>query len=233
MAMWVKICANTNLQDALLAAELGADAVGFVFAPSKRQVTAEEVAAITPGLPSSVCRVGVFATKDAVEIVAAVESAGLNAVQLHGTPDAALLEELSESLPMGVQIVQTVAYTVDADDRESSDERFVQSLSNAMMHPAVSMVLLDTANAGASGGLGVAFDWAHVAPLVERGRAGASANGKEVPRLILAGGLRAENVQAAIAELRPDGVDVASGVEARPGFKNPERLREFLAAARG
>src|SRR5277367_1331317 len=99
--MWVKICANTNLQDALLAAELGADAVGFVFAPSKRQVTAEQVAAITPELPSSVCKVGVFATKDAAEIVAAVERAGLNAVQLHGAPDAELLRELSEALPMG------------------------------------------------------------------------------------------------------------------------------------
>ncbi len=84
MSMWVKICANTNLADAQLAAELGADAVGFVFAPSKRQVNADQVAAITRNLPGPIARVGVFATRDAAEIARAVQLAGLSAVQLHG-----------------------------------------------------------------------------------------------------------------------------------------------------
>jgi phosphoribosylanthranilate isomerase len=81
--MWIKICANTNLEDAKLAAELGADALGFVFAPSPRRVTSAEVAKITPHLPSAVERVGVFHAVDAYEIARAAHEAGLTAVQLH------------------------------------------------------------------------------------------------------------------------------------------------------
>ena len=94
--MWVKICGNTNLEDAALAAKLGADAVGFVFAESKRQVTATQVAAITARLPAGVERVGVFYSHDAEEIAETVETAGLTAVQLHGGLDEVLLMRLSE-----------------------------------------------------------------------------------------------------------------------------------------
>ena len=89
--MWVKICGNTNLEDAALAAELGADAVGFVFAASKRQVTAAQVAAITMHLPEEVERIGVFDSHDAGEIAAVAQEAGLTAVQLHGGLDEKLL----------------------------------------------------------------------------------------------------------------------------------------------
>src|SRR5215469_7382393 len=94
--MFIKICANTNLEDTQLAAELGADAVGFVFAPSKRRVTPEQVARITPHLPVSVERVGVFDWLDAEEIAHAVRTAGLNAIQLHGNPDHALARRLHD-----------------------------------------------------------------------------------------------------------------------------------------
>src|SRR5450631_152443 len=93
--MWVKICGNTNLEDAALAAELGADAVGFVFAESKRQVTAAQVAAITPHLPEGVERVGVFYSRDVEEIAATVAEAGLTAVQLHGGLDEGLIDVLA------------------------------------------------------------------------------------------------------------------------------------------
>jgi len=89
-------------------------------------------------------------------------------------------------------------------------------------------VLIDAAKSGASGGLGVAFDWAHVGEIVER----AVGSREPRPRVILAGGLNAYNVAEAIEALKPWGVDVASGVEATPGKKDPVRLREFLVAAR-
>jgi phosphoribosylanthranilate isomerase len=230
--MFIKICANTNLADAQLAAELGADAVGFVFAPSKRLVTAEQVAEITPHLPDNVLPVGVFATADAQEIIAAVRAAGLRGVQLHHAPDPTLAEELNCAFEGHVQLIQAVPYAIDAADRAAADERFVAALTTALRTPAISAVLLDAARGNASGGLGVAFDWAHAAALVGRAYDAAAIDGRDLPKLIVAGGLSAENVGDAIATLRPWGVDVASGVEASPGRKDPERLREFLAAAR-
>src|SRR5271168_3048324 len=92
--MWIKICANTNLADARLAADLGADALGFVFAPSKRQVTVAQVAAITPHLPATVETVAVLISHDAEEIIDLVHSTGVTGVQLHGDLDLALVRAL-------------------------------------------------------------------------------------------------------------------------------------------
>jgi phosphoribosylanthranilate isomerase len=229
--MFIKICANTNLADAQLAAELGADAVGFVFAPSKRQVTGEQVAAITPHLPSQVAAVGVFATTDAQEIIAAVRGAGLTGVQLHHELRPDLVSELNAAFEGRVQLIQLVPYPVDAADQAAADAQFETALRAALATPELSAVLVDAARAGVSGGLGAAFDWNHVAVLVGRAYAEASSE-HDLPKLIVAGGLHAENVGAAIAALQPWGVDVASGVESQPGGKNPERLRAFLAAVR-
>ncbi|HVG26631.1 MAG TPA: phosphoribosylanthranilate isomerase [Acidobacteriaceae bacterium] len=230
--MFVKICANTNLADAQMAAELGADAVGFVFAPSKRRVSVEQVAEITPHLPGSVLTVGVFATREAKAIVDAVGGSGLGGVQLHSSPDAALLEELNCGFEGRVRLIQTVSYAIDAEDREAADEQFVAALQTAVSAPAVWAVLLDAARGGVSGGLGARFDWEHAAGLVRQVYAEAGENGGNLPKLIVAGGLRAENVREAIGALHPWGVDVASGVESVPGKKDPERMRLFLAAAR-
>jgi phosphoribosylanthranilate isomerase len=224
--MFIKICANTNLEDAQLAAELGADAVGFVFAPSKRQVTVEQVAAITPHLPGSVAKVGVFAGSGAQEIAAAVREAGLTAVQLHHAPDAAMVEELNCAFEGRVQLIQVVPFAVDGPETE-----FAVKLGEALAIEGISAVLLDAARGGVAGGLGVSFDWRRAAELVERAY-GAAKDGRELPKLIVAGGLRAENVGEAMRTLRPWGVDVASGVEARPGKKDPVKLREFLDAVR-
>jgi phosphoribosylanthranilate isomerase len=226
--MFIKICANTNLEDARLAAELGADAVGFVFAPSKRRVMAEQVAAITSELPAGLEKVGVFATVDPYEVGRYVERAGLTAAQLHGAFDAAMVRALWAESGGKLRIIQTVAYAVDAEDREDADDRFEWTLATVFDEPAVWAVLIDAAKSGASGGLGVVFDWAHVAEIVQR----AIGAREPRPRVILAGGLNAENVAQAIAGLKPWGVDVASGVEASPGKKDPARLRAFVVAAR-
>lgn len=230
--MFVKICANTSLADVQLAAELGADAVGFVFAPSRRQVNAEQVAAITPHLPDNVLTVGVFATADTHVIISSVRTAGLCGVQLHCAPNAKLVEELNCAFEGHVQLIQTVSYAIDAADRAVADDAFAAELMTTLRTPAISAVLLDAARGNASGGLGVTFDWKHAAALVRRAYEAAACDGRELPRLIVAGGLRAENVGDAIAVLQPWGVDVASGVEASPGKKDPERLRAFLAVAR-
>jgi phosphoribosylanthranilate isomerase len=224
--MWVKICANTNLEDAKTAAELGADAVGFVFAKSKRQVTPEMVDEITEKLPATVEKVGVFDTKDPYEVDHYVGCCGLTAAQLHRAYDAEFVRLLAAEFGGELKIIQTVAYEVDAKDRRKADAKFEAVLQMVFADSHVWAVLLDAKKAGASGGLGLAFDWKHVAEIVER------ALGDHQHRVILAGGLDAENVTEAIAALKPWGVDVASGVEASPGTKDWERMRKFIAAAR-
>ncbi|MGC9199976.1 MAG: phosphoribosylanthranilate isomerase [Acidobacteriaceae bacterium] len=230
--MFVKICANTNVEDVRLAAALGVDAVGFVFAPSKRRVTAEQVERMVQGLPPGLERVGVFDSKEPGEITSDVRRIGLTAAQLHGSFDVGLVRALDAEFGDALKIIQTVAYAVDAVDaaeQVDAEERFGLRLKSVFDEPAVWAVLIDAAKAGSSGGLGVALDWARVAKLVGRATVGRSSR----PRVILAGGLRAENVAQAIAEFQPWGVDVASGVEAVAGKKDPERLRAFVAAVRG
>jgi len=227
--MWTKICANTNVDDALMAIEMGADAVGFVFAPSKRQVTPDEAAEMIAELPAGVEKVGVFATEDPNQVQGCVDVAGLTAVQLHGAYRASIVQHLVEECGGDLKIIQTMAYEMDPADREDSDARFEGALRLVFGDPNVWAVLLDTAKGGASGGLGVSFDWERVGKIVARTR---KAFGDDAPRVILAGGLRAENVAQAIAVIDPWGVDVASGVEAAPGKKDRERLRAFLDAAK-
>lgn len=224
--MWVKICANTNLEDTKTAAELGADAVGFVFAKSKRQVAPELVDEITEKLTGAVEKVGVFDTDDPYEVEHCVECCGLTAVQLHRAYDAEMVRLLAAELG-GVKIIQTVAYAVDAKDRVKADAKFEAALKTVFADERVWAVLLDAKKSGASGGLGVALDWGHVAGIVRR------VVGDREVKLILAGGLNAENVAEAIAAMRPWGVDVASGVEREVGKKDWEKVRRFIAAAKG
>jgi phosphoribosylanthranilate isomerase len=232
--MWVKICANTNLEDARTAAELGADAVGFVFAPSKRQVTPEQVAKITPHLPARVLSVGVFASTDAEEIAAGAGLAGLGAVQLHSRYDPVLVGAVIEKTRGALRLIQVVSIEVGAAD--SNEDVLLQRLEEPLTDARLRAVLLDAAQGGASGGLGRTFAWDRVAPLLQRAMQRAQRTheraGSSMPYVILAGGLRPENVAEAIRVLRPTGVDVATGVEAAPGRKDPERVASFLAAAR-
>ena len=219
--MWVKICGNTNLEDAVLAVELGADAVGFVFAASPRQVTPAQVAAITSHLPEGVERVGVFDTHNPDLIANAAQAAGLTDVQLHGGFDEELLEHMSEVLAPGVRIIQTLHWPLGDP---SSALRVADELRRLDELGITERVLIDSKVGAATGGTGVAFDW-------EAAR-GVFAPAPKGARLILAGGLRPDNVEQAIVQLEPWGVDVSSGVEAAPGRKDPERLRRFIENAR-
>ena len=219
--MFVKICANTNLEDARLAAELGADAVGFVFAESKRRVNAEQVAAITRELPAELIKVGVFTSTDPDEILRTAKTAGLNAVQLHSDFDPDLVDAIVSGSKGMLSVLQVIDVPEGAmlEDLESE-------LRVTVEHPYIEAVLLDASHGGASGGTGKTFDWDATAMLVRR--VAIETGG----RVIVAGGLRAGNVGEAINAFRPWGVDVASGVEATPGKKDAAKLREFIAAVR-
>jgi phosphoribosylanthranilate isomerase len=233
--MWIKICANTNLADAQLAAALGADALGFVFAPSSRQVTVEQVAAITPHLPSSIETIAVVQTRDAHAIVDTVRATGVTGVQLHGGLDLSLVRALRHTLGASVSITQTLHWVIDEDDEGDENLANVESaalvaaqLQQIAAEPAIARVLLDAKVGNAGGGTGRSFDWNAARQALT---AASEAAGKPID-LIVAGGLRPENVAEAIHALRPWGVDVASGVEAAPGRKDPVRLKRFLECAR-
>lgn len=220
--MWIKICGNTNLEDAQMAAEMGADAVGFVFAPSRRRVTAKDVAQITPHLPANVERIGVFDSLYAEEIAAVVREAGLTAVQLHGGGELVLAKRLNELFEGRVGLIQTVHWSVDEGSESANAVR--QRLNEIEAANGIERVLIDSKVGQATGGTGVSFDWA-AARAVLHGGSGRS-------KMIVAGGLRPENVAEAISKLNPWGVDVASGVEKAPGRKDPEKLAAFIRNAR-
>jgi phosphoribosylanthranilate isomerase len=220
--MWIKICGNTNLADAQLAAELGADAVGFVFAPSVRQVTAAQVAQITQHLPEGLECVGVFPALPAEEIAAAAQESGLTAVQLHGGVNSDLVRRLDEIFNGQVKLIQTVHWQVDANGAAAAV--VARQLQQIVADDLVGRVLMDSQVGQVTGGTGVSFDWDTAHTIFTEAGAGL--------KLIVAGGLRPDNVAEAIRRLNPWGVDVASGVEQSPGHKSPEKLAAFLRAAR-
>jgi phosphoribosylanthranilate isomerase len=222
--IWIKICANTSLEDALLAAEAGADAVGFVFAPSPRQVTAVEVAAIVPHLPVAVEKIGVFVDATLEEIVSTVEACGLTGVQLHFDAAPELPAQLHQWLGPELRILGVVHFSAGTGEQQAA--RMAEHVRN----PHVDAVLVDSRTEMAVGGTGVTFDWVEARKALFQN---AEAQGDEVKtRRIAAGGLNPDNVADAIATLHPWGVDVVSGVEAAPGHKDKAKVREFVARAR-
>ncbi len=217
--MWIKICGNTSLEDALFAAEAGANAVGFIFAPSPRRVSREQVKAITPHLPAGLEKYGVFVDAGFEEIVAAVNECGLTGVQLHATQDAGLPQRLREHFagsPRGgrLGILRVIHYGRELEPQ----------LQEMRADRAVDAVLIDSRTTTQVGGTGIAYDW--------QGAQGSFLRSAPHLRMIAAGGLKPENVAEAIVTLRPWGVDVASGVEREPGRKDPAKVKAFVAAAR-
>lgn len=221
--MWIKLCANTNLADAQLAADACADAIGFVFAPSARRVTAGQIAEIMPALPADITGIGVFNTQDFEDIVFSLHTAGLHGVQLHGQLDFSLIERLHNAFDRTFFLIQTLHWDVTGDPARA-EQRLRDELRAIGRHGAIDAVLLDSRTATASGGTGRTLDWPRARDVL------AAEAGKL--RTILAGGLTPDNVDEAIRTLRPWGVDVASGVESAPGKKDPARVYAFIRAAR-
>jgi phosphoribosylanthranilate isomerase len=215
MSLWIKICGNTSLEDALLGAENGADAVGFVFAPSPRRVTAKQVAGIAARLPESLEKIGVFVDSSAEEIEATVRGCGLSGVQLQFEARRDLTARLRERFGPQLRILRVLHYA----------EGLAESAVELAHDKNIDALLLDSRTATAVGGTGVAFDWKSAA-------ADLSADSGLKKHIVVAGGLTASNVADAIATLHPWGVDVVSGVEAMPGSKDPDKVRRFIAQAR-
>ncbi|HEY3845025.1 MAG TPA: phosphoribosylanthranilate isomerase [Acidimicrobiales bacterium] len=197
--LFVKICGITSEADALLCISLGADAVGFMFAPSVRQVAVQTAADIVKRLPPEILTVGVFRDEAPQRVVEMVHQAGLGAAQLHGHESSQETQWIRARLPMVIK-------AFPAGDRTIS--RFEEFGADFLM--------VDGDNPGS----GEVFDWK-------------LAEGVADPtRLIVAGGLRPDNVAQAVAHLRPAGVDVSTGVESAPGRKDPLLVREFIINAR-
>jgi phosphoribosylanthranilate isomerase len=216
MSLWIKICGNTSLEDAMLAAEAGADAVGFVLAPSPRRVTPAEVAAIVPHLPATLEKIGVFVDAPFEEIEATVRAAALSGVQLHFNAAPDLPARLRERFGPALQILRVIHFGAES---AAEAEAIVQD-------PYVDAVMVDSRTATAVGGSGQSFDWLAASNTLFEG-----AQARE-RHLVVAGGLNPENVAQAIATLRPWGIDVVSGVEAAPGRKDPAKVRAFIANAK-
>ncbi len=197
--LFVKICGITSEADALLAVGMGASAVGFVFAPSPRQMAPSAVADIVKRLPYETVTVGVFRDESPSRVVEIAGQIGLRAVQLHGFESAEDTRWVADRVNWTMK-----AFPAGHRNIERFSEYGAQTL------------LVDGANPGS----GELFDWRLAEGVVDPGR------------LMVSGGLRPDNVAAAIAHLHPWGVDVASGVESAPGVKDPGRLREFVTVAR-
>jgi phosphoribosylanthranilate isomerase len=198
----VKICGITRLEDARLAVELGAAALGFNFyRPSPRFIEPASAHVIVTQLPPFIVGVGVFADEtDGGHVARIARSAGVNAVQLHGPKFTA-----QDGALEGFGVIHAVAVRPGSNPAEWGGLR-------------ASALLLDAYDTSLSGGTGKTFDW------------NLAREAKKYGPIILAGGLTPENVGRAIRDVRPFAVDVASGVESGPGIKDSAKLRAFFAA---
>jgi phosphoribosylanthranilate isomerase len=212
---WVKICGMTNLEDALVAVDAGADAVGFVFyEKSPRCVSVETVREIVAKLPEKVERVGVFVNEQEDSICSVIDEAGITAVQMHGDNEDPHVADLVVGRRPEIKVLAAISM------------HHPNPRGWAMMwHPdSVRAFLLDSGTVSKHGGTGEAFDWSAATPVL--------ADIRRLGRIVAAGGLTPANVGKAIEILKPWGVDVASGVEARPGKKDPGKVRAFVRAVR-
>ncbi|HEX6748478.1 MAG TPA: phosphoribosylanthranilate isomerase [Longimicrobium sp.] len=207
----VKVCGLMRHEDAVVAAEAGARYLGAILAPGyRRTVTPEAAAVIFEGLPAQ--RAGVFVNAAADELRRAAEAARLDVLQLHGdeSPDLAAA-------------LRGEGFTVWKAIRPRSGDEFAEAA--VLYAGSVDALLIDGFSADARGGTGTAFPWREVAERI-------AALGLDVA-IVAAGGLRPENVAEAASILRPDVVDVSSGVESAVGIKDAEAVRAFAAAVRG
>jgi phosphoribosylanthranilate isomerase len=201
----VKVCGITNPDDARVAADAGADAIGLIFAESPRRVSVERAREIAAALPVGVLKVGVFVDADPEEVLRIARVVGLDYVQLHGDEPPEALAEIRDG---GIGVMK--ALRVRNAEALAAVERYEADL-----------FLLDAWSAKARGGTGARFDWELAKSL--RGR----------DNIVVSGGLGPENVREAIEYFEPYGVDASSSLEERPGKKSGERVRRFVRAARG
>ncbi len=208
----VKFCGMTRPQDAALASEIGARYVGVVFADGPRRVTPEQARTILDAAGATAKRVGVFGTNEPDEIARVSEAARLDVVQLHSDPTTADVRAIRKKFSGEVWAAIRIAGA------------HIPAAAEALFDTA-DAVVLDARSEHRLGGTGMALPWEELEVDLARDRGGAA--------VVLAGGLKPDNVATAIRTLAPDVVDVSSGVERSPGVKDPWLMREFYAAASG
>jgi phosphoribosylanthranilate isomerase len=206
MPVRVKICGITNIQDARVAIESGADALGFIFfSGSPRHVSPETATRIVREISPFVAKVGVFVDAPVEVILKIARGTGMDTIQLHGNESSAMCDELSET---GLNVIK--AFRVKNATTLEHIKKF-----------RASAYLLDSYVPGELGGTGALFNWDLALKAKDFGTP-----------IILAGGLDPENVSDAVAKVAPYGLDVSSGVEASPGKKDAEKVRRFVARAK-
>lgn len=197
----IKICGLTRLEDALQAAELGADALGFVFySPSPRYVKPSVVANIVSQLPAFVTTTALFVNAPRNEIDSILSSTQIDLLQFHGDEDAQFCESFNRPYIKALRV-----------------KKGLDILSTASLFKSARAVLLDAYVPGIPGGTGHRFDWQCIPEALRS-------------RLVLAGGLDSENVADAVSQVRPFAVDVSGGVEADKGIKDAGKIRRFIHA---
>lgn len=236
---WVKICGMTNLEDALVAVDAGADAVGFVFyEKSPRCVSVKTVREIVEKLPAGVEKIGVFVglDEDPINVLLQAELTGTQCyTSLDGVAGSNARNKAigGDCLPPHFRSLMAFPMSLFSGD-VSEVARVLTGFaeSRKRMPEGVSIpdgfldtFLLDSGNLRQPGGTGHTFDWKKARDIAEGMR-------KDGLKLVVAGGLTPENVGEAIEILQPWGVDVASGVETKPGKKDPEKVRAFVRAVR-
>jgi phosphoribosylanthranilate isomerase len=199
-----KVCGITTPEDALTAANSGADAVGLVFAESPRKLSVEQAREVANTLPDGVLKVGVFVDEEPEEVLRVVREVGLDYAQLHGDESPETVTFLRGE---GVKVIKALrvrgAGSLAAMDKYEAD-----------------LFLLDAWSEKARGGTGERFDWEVAKSYGGRGN------------ILVSGGLTPENVREAIQFFEPYGVDASSSLEDAPGKKNGERVRRFVSAAK-
>ena len=212
----IKICGITNKEDALMAAEAGADALGFILYPkSPRFVEPDRVAEIISALPPFVTPVGVFVDEEDQEIRRILRRCGLRILQFHGNESPAFCRSFREKA--------IKAFRVGETRNENGN-----TLRERMQNYTVDACLLDTYTRDLPGGTGNTFDWGIAAEV----RAALQNSPSCSKRIILSGGLTPDNVAEAIRKVGPYAVDVSSGVESAPGKKDAEKVKAFIRAVR-
>lgn len=198
----VKICGITRPEDALLAASLGADAIGLVFYQgSKRAVSVQQAQRIREILPAFVSLVGLFVNPDRKHVVGVNSELHLDCLQFHGDEQADFCQSF------GMPYIKAIPVRPDQDP-----------LPQIRSHVRANAILLDAYDPQQAGGTGKQFDWTVARHCVQQ---------SPLP-VVLAGGLSASNAAQAINEVRPWALDLSSGVESEPGLKDPERLKAFF-----